>query len=462
MQGRPSHPSRSLPSAIGSLIELRASWPPRQPPEARGYSPTLLEEMRPVDALKLAAIDGSRDAVVVVAARADGSHVALPLIRAVAGWHVAAAGEGAAAALVDRLGSLDEARDATLDSGFRLTRETDRAERPGPERQLGHDQSNHSVVVAEAAIVKWRTAPGAGGLRSVTLRRHLAANGFEGGAPLLAVLTWQPADGSEVALADVDAFLPGAVDGWELAIRALLMQLSEGTDDVAFAARLGGELGRLMATMHIALARPSSVLGGPRSDADAAQVASWRVQAQQTLAAASQLDAPDAALILKRVPALASAIDTMAGIESTTTMPTHGDLHLGQVVGWDHGLALIDFDGPPGMDASEADHRQPAARDVAQMLCSLEHLAVVVDRRSAGRSTEALRHWARDASSDLLRAYRAGLTHEGLDALFDARLLPAFMAEQSCRELLYAAQMLPRWRYAPLGAIEWRYPAGTA
>ncbi len=41
-------------------------------------------------------------------------------------------------------------------------------------------------------------------------------------------------------------------------------------------------------------------------------------------------------------------IDRLAAIETTHIQPIHADLHLGQVVAWDDGLAIIDFDGPPG------------------------------------------------------------------------------------------------------------------
>jgi maltokinase len=39
----------------------------------------------------------------------------------------------------------------------------------------------------------------------------------------------------------------------------------------------------------------------------------------------------------------------------------------------------------------------------------------------------------------------------------DPVLLTAFEVEQECRELVYAAGYLPRWRYAPLAALRARY-----
>ncbi|MFI5893647.1 hypothetical protein ACIA5D_26430 [Actinoplanes sp. NPDC051513] len=37
--------------------------------------------------------------------------------------------------------------------------------------------------------------------------------------------------------------------------------------------------------------------------------------------------------------------------------------------------------------------------------------------------------------------------------LLDEKLLRPFEVEQECRELIYAARFLPRWRYAPMGVL---------
>jgi hypothetical protein len=42
--------------------------------------------------------------------------------------------------------------------------------------------------------------------------------------------------------------------------------------------------------------------------------------------------------------------------------------------------------------------------------------------------------------------------------LLDERLIPAFEIEQELRELRYASQFLPRWRYAPMAALRRRFP----
>jgi maltokinase len=39
----------------------------------------------------------------------------------------------------------------------------------------------------------------------------------------------------------------------------------------------------------------------------------------------------------------------------------------------------------------------------------------------------------------------------------DEALLAAFEVEQLCRELVYAARFLPRWRYAPMATLRARF-----
>ncbi|HEU4919938.1 MAG TPA: hypothetical protein VFT20_09370, partial [Candidatus Limnocylindrales bacterium] len=121
--------------------------------------------------------------------------------------------------------------------------------------------------------------------------------------------------------------------------------------------------------------------------------------------------------------------------------------HVGQVLEWPGGRAVIDFDGNPtlGMDANAL--RQPRERDVAQMLSSLDHVGRVVEaRRGEG---DAVGRWIRAARDRFLEAVGP----------VDERLVDAFEVEQECRELVYAGRFLPRWRYAPMATLRARFAA---
>jgi maltokinase len=67
--------------------------------------------------------------------------------------------------------------------------------------------------------------------------------------------------------------------------------------------------------------------------------------------------------------------------------------------------------------------------------------------------TDAVDAWSAAARAACLAAYVAEL--EALDRrdLFEERLLPPFVAERVCRDVLYADRYLPRWAYAVTGGL---------
>jgi maltokinase len=149
----------------------------------------------------------------------------------------------------------------------------------------------------------------------------------------------------------------------------------------------------------------------------------------------------------------AMAADLAAGMamvgEPAALIRAHGDLHVGQILRWRGGYAVVDFDGPP----TGAALWEPAVRDVAQLRTSLLHVGEIANRRTAGRYHGEILDWGRANADVLLDAYRAGLVERGLAHLLDERLLRPYEVAQECRELVYAARFLPRWRYAPMGVL---------
>jgi maltokinase len=75
-----------------------------------------------------------------------------------------------------------------------------------------------------------------------------------------------------------------------------------------------------------------------------------------------------------------------------------------------------------------------------------------------GADATVVEAWIASARSALLAAYRDGLAAAGRSVVFEERLLRPFMVEQECRELIYSARFLPRWRYAPMGALRAMVP----
>lgn len=409
------------------LGELRMAWPPVAPPDAtaRGYATVDLAAREPAEALRLT----ERFAIALVR-EPDGAFLVLPLARAdvSAPWRIAAAGDGLSAFV----------------AGVPLA----------AERAIEADQTNMSVVVGERAIIKWHRRVGPGPSRAATLLGHLDAVGFDGIPAPLGTVSWRSPAGIELALAQGDAFLPGARDGWEWCVERLARHVGHTAEPCPAACDpwIGAPLGALVAALHRALATPSPVIATPGKDARADAIGEWRARALATLdeaLALTEADDPEAGAALATLaPGMRTTIERLSGDGPIATQPVHGDLHVGQVLEWSGGHAVIDFDGNPTLDAAANALRQPVERDLAQMLSSLDHVGRIVDRRTEGAAADAIEGW-------IARTRREFLAAAGGEP--DRRLLAAFEIEQECRELVYAARFLPRWRYAPLATLRARF-----
>jgi maltokinase len=134
-------------------------------------------------------------------------------------------------------------------------------------------------------------------------------------------------------------------------------------------------------------------------------------------------------------------------------------LHVGQVLRSADRLWIIDLDDDISLPPTERGRPLPPARDIAQLLNSFDHVGRMVDDRSAHARPDQVAAWVAAARSSLLGGYRDALAAAGRAELFDERMLVPFEAERVCRELLYAARILPRWMYAPLSTLHRMFDA---
>ncbi|MEV5894457.1 hypothetical protein [Nonomuraea fuscirosea] len=312
------------------------------------------------------------------------------------------------------------------------------------------DQTNYSVVVDERVVVKWLTPPAPLPHPTPEILAHLVEAGFNDTAPPYAALTGV-VDGRERLLALVTGYLPEARDGWEWCVD----EAERGATGFAT------DLGRLAADLHLALSTlpaPDGVVAGRQTAAAGAEADRAQAdRAQAALAEALELTGgADGAWLAARVGAMRRELAALETAPATSPLiRIHGDLHVGQILRWRDGYAVIDFDGNPTV--ADAAPYQPAARDVAQLTTSLDHVAqVAIKRRSTPPDHAAA--WARRARTTLLTAYRRRLAESGRADLLDESLLRPFEVEQECRELIYATRHLPRWRYAPMGVLRTWYP----
>ncbi|MBL8931736.1 MAG: hypothetical protein JNL54_16570 [Kineosporiaceae bacterium] len=368
--------------------------------------------------------------------------------------------------------------------GFRVVRLVPPPEARG-ERPITEGRSS-AVVVGERVVVTWvRTVDDAAHEAPTTLTHLDAVRHFE--VPEThGMLLWTTPSGREVPVAWATKYLPRARDGWDWCIdltqRALGVETDGGpvrppstnspsTSPVDmwvndFPARLG----RTAAKLHLALATPSSVLPEPTATAPADLIRAWHSAAMERVEAAARIAREGllegvADVLLPRLPAVTAQVDRLAEVADQVADGTgpgvsiqrvHGDLHVGQVLRWPGGLVVVDFHPNPVVEVAGLSVGQamaPAARDLARLLRSLDHVGRVVDKGTGFAITPAVDAWSAKARTQLLEAYRAQLDSAGRPELLDERLIAAFEAEQLCHEIVYAGQYLPSWVYAPLGGL---------
>lgn len=142
----------------------------------------------------------------------------------------------------------------------------------------------------------------------------------------------------------------------------------------------------------------------------------------------------------------------LALADGTGTVAVHGDFHVGQLLREGSGrLLVIDFDGNPVLSPEERTAHRPAAYDVAGMLVSLENVGHVVSHYAPQVCDASVLAWTEQVQADFLGAYRRTAGH-----LLDESLIPSYIDEQIQRELDYADNHLPRWRYVPEAALRRR------
>ncbi|MGP3981027.1 maltokinase N-terminal cap-like domain-containing protein [Streptomyces sp. KR80] len=314
-----------------------------------------------------------------------------------------------------------------------------------PPQPLAVDQSNSSVVYGDAYILKVFRRVGSGVNPDLELPLALARAGcdrvphptawFETTAEAGPPGTTPPAE--PMTLGILQPYLPGSVDGWELALNSLAKR--EHFTVSAWA------LGRATAEVHTALAAalPNAVLG--------------RQQIEQLAAGmADRLDAAAAAVPALRPyrDPLRVAFDEFADLgRRGRTWPAqriHGDLHLGQTLRtarrgcW----ALIDFEGEPARPIAERRRLQPVARDIAGMLRSFDYAA-----RTYGLS-HAASGWAQEWARRSRAAYCDGYAEAaGVDLRQDPELMRAYETDKAVYEVLYEARHRPDWLPVPMAAI---------
>ena len=338
-------------------------------------------------------------------------------------------------------------------------------------RALGIDQSNTSVVIDEALLVKLyrRIVPGRN--PEAELLEALAGQADAPVPALHGAVRLRSSGGSSRALADVaivQRYVADADDVFERFAETLGDRLRQADGPDARDVRVPDDpllvdiraAARSTAALHAALARLDGRAFAPRR-ATRADHERWRARAAGAWRAAERsirpLDASIADGLVERRAAIEAALAPLREAAAPSLLTRiHGDLHLGQLIRDGGRFLVADLEGEPTRASTSRRHRDLPLRDVASMLRSIDHVARSATRRSGTEDhPEAPDPWIADARAAYLASYADELSRWGGTVALDATLLHALEMEKELYEFTYAAGYLPAWRYAPAGGLRW-------
>jgi trehalose synthase-fused probable maltokinase len=316
-------------------------------------------------------------------------------------------------------------------------------------RVIENEQSNSSVVFDDELVLKVYRRLEAGINPELEMLRVLSEQEFENVPRLHG---WYAYHGrpAESTLGILQAFVPDALDGWELA----LDELAQAPE--RFLGRLG-RLGEVTGAMHTCLASdtvdPSFAPEEPSLESLGLLTATIDEEIERAF-----LELPDDLESLDPIRQRGEEIRerlrqmTHAGVGGKI-IRHHGDFHLGQTL-WapSDDWIILDFEGEPARSLPERRRKRSPLRDVAGMLRSFAYAASAVEPL---RGAVAPPGWEERARAEFLDGYMSTvdqmLVPPGPEAV--EKLLSVFELEKAVYELRYEVNMRPDWVPIPVAGI---------
>jgi maltose alpha-D-glucosyltransferase / alpha-amylase len=354
-----------------------------------------------------------------------------------------------------------------------------------PIRRFSAEQSNSSLVVGDSVVIKIIRRLSIGIHPEVEMTRYLTEAGVEGIAPLVgyAERVTRATDDPPVTTLIAQAFVRNQGDAWGWTLDWLRRALAEAeagrtdTDD-AFAGYLGfaAAIGRRLAEVHAALARPSEDPAFAPEPVTPRDVARWTSTAAADLDqvldalvrrdnwATREAEALAGSLIERRRPLLDAVRGLRPNGGALLKTRVHGDFHLGQVLVAQGDAVIVDFEGEPARGLAERRAKTSPLKDVAGLLRSFDYAAATLPMESGmadtpltDRRRTALDLWQQAASNEFLDAYRAvaaAQTHHWIEEASDRSALDIFLVEKVAYEIGYEIANRPSWLPVPLHGLD--------
>jgi predicted trehalose synthase len=312
-------------------------------------------------------------------------------------------------------------------------------------RSLGVEQSNSSVILDEAHVLKLYRRLEAGPNPELEMLRALGAEHFTN-VPLLEGALETAGPPLETALVSMTQLVPSEGGGWELTVDSL-------TDDPSWLPERAWRLGEVTAGLHGALAAhdgdPSFAPEEPSAESLPLFAAAIDEEISATFGGLPDDDALGA--VAHRAEDLRDLVQELASMgPAGLAIRTHGDYHLGQVL-WttDADWVVIDFEGEPARSLPERRRKRSPLRDLAGMTRSFSYAA---DASLLLWGVEAPAGWVDACREAFIEGYLASADERLLPpsrAGFD-RLLSLFELEKLVYELRYEARNRPDWASIPI------------
>jgi len=348
-------------------------------------------------------------------------------------------------------------------------------------RRMGGEQSNTSIIMGDAAVLKLLRRIQPGTHPEAEMARHLTEAGYAGTPALLGEVVRCAPDGMPHTLMLLHAYAHNQGDAWGWTLDWLARTvdeaaLTEADPDVPLEGYqpLAEAMGRRLAQLHLVLARPSADPAFAPEVVDGAMAAAWAEQvaaeveraldilARPGLLAPGAEDALARALLARRAPLLAAIRAAAPGLEGLAATRIHGDFHLGQVLVATGDAVILDFEGEPGRPLAARRAKGSPWRDVAGLLRSLDYAAAVAAATEesgtataapTGRRAVLIGQWRQAAGRAVLHAYRAAWQAEVGAPPGGALALDLFQIEKAAYELAYEANNRPAWLAVPLRGL---------
>jgi maltose alpha-D-glucosyltransferase/alpha-amylase len=355
-------------------------------------------------------------------------------------------------------------------------------------RYLSAEQSNSSVVIGGAMVLKMIRKVSGGVHPELEMGAFLTQAGHRNISPLLGSVIRVDGDGLPHLLMIAQGYLNNQGDAWEWtqnnlerAVRDDMTstQAEQGQHFNALVelADFAGMLGRRLGEMHQVLAGSTQNVDFRASPSNKKDGQAWsksiKAQVERALQLLEQhkggLDDENRGLVdelLSQRKSLLSHIETLSKqAVGGLIMRVHGDLHLGQILVVQGDAYLIDFEGEPARPLEERRGKYSPFKDVSGVLRSFDYAAAMAVRnaQSVDASPEAAqarqrvaKRYLHDARHAFVEAYRlatADLAHAWEDPQGERAALELFSLEKAAYEIAYEAENRPSWLAVPLHGL---------